>query len=527
MYTQCANCSTVFRVTAEVLRVAHGQVRCGVCNATFDALEALIDELPAGSETTGGGLSATGSVPGFEVEEREAEVMSVELSTPDTEASGIHAVGAIGNPQPLEAPALDDSIIVEILGEGAVESVEVGSDAVREAEKLHDTLASAIDDIPDSALEFDLPEDQWNNVFVQAQAASAPRSAARGVAEEEPEVEADQDGARTLHLTRDDVDGSALRLVEPEDDPLADPRARPALRAAALEGTGIRLEDLDDPDALDDVTLLHIPLPTDEALAEHQPLVVQAVADAAQQRATAAARPAAPPMAPLASLDGPAHMEPAPALSLDGSPIEPLPQASPDPIEAWMAPVAHRPWWQSALWTAASLVLVVALLAQAVHFWRDELSVHPTLGGPVKSLYSALGHAIDPPIDLLAFEVRQPDVRLTAQPGVLRVTANLLNRATSAQPYPLLQVTLEDRFGAPLGRRAFKPEEYLPGTAAKPRGQDAGGHLLAAGARADAVLDVADPGSEAEGFELDVCTLRNGQFTCALDLRRAPAAGTP
>lgn len=526
MYTQCANCSTVFRVTAEVLRVAHGQVRCGVCNATFDALEALIDELPAGSETTGGGLSATGSVPGFEVEEREAEVMSVELSTPDTEASGIHAVGAIGNPQPLEAPALDDSIIVEILGEGAVESVEVGSDAVREAEKLHDTLASAIDDIPDSALEFDLPEDQWNNVFVQAPAASPP-PAARAVADEEFEAEPDPDGAHTLHLTRDDVDGTALRLVEPDEDPLADPRARPALRAAALEGTGIRLEDLDDPDALDDVTLLHIPLPTEEAVAEHQPLVVQAVADAAQQRAAAAARPAAQPVAALASLEGPAPVAPAPALSLDGSPIEPAQQASPDPIEAWMAPVAHRPWWQSALWTAASLLLVVGLLAQAVHFWRDDLSVHPTLGGPVKSLYSALGHAIDPPIDLLAFEVRQPDVRLTAQPGVLRVTANLLNRAPGAQPYPLLQVTLEDRFGAPLGRRAFKPEEYLPGAAAKPRGQDAGGHLLAAGARADAVLDVADPGSEAEGFELDVCTQRNGQLTCALDLRRTAGASPP
>ena len=228
------------------------------------------------------------------------------------------------------------------------------------------------------------------------------------------------------------------------------------------------------------------------------------------------------------------HRAPAPqhspATSLDGSPVESVPEAAPDPIEAWMAPAQHRPWWQSALWTATSLVLVIALLAQAVHFWRDDLSVHPTLGGPVKSLYSALGHAIDPPIDLLAFEVRQPDVRLTAQPGVLRVTANLLNRATGAQPYPLLQVTLEDRFGAPLGRRAFRPSEYLAGnaaTAAKDGGSDAAGHLLAAGARADAVLDVADPGSEAEGFELDVCTQRNGQLTCALDLRRAPAATSP
>ena len=31
MYTQCPDCATVFRVTAETLRAAQGDVRCGVC----------------------------------------------------------------------------------------------------------------------------------------------------------------------------------------------------------------------------------------------------------------------------------------------------------------------------------------------------------------------------------------------------------------------------------------------------------------------------------------------------------------
>ena len=45
MYTQCPDCGTVFRVSAAVLRTARGQVRCGVCDATFDALEYLTEDV--------------------------------------------------------------------------------------------------------------------------------------------------------------------------------------------------------------------------------------------------------------------------------------------------------------------------------------------------------------------------------------------------------------------------------------------------------------------------------------------------
>ena len=48
MYTQCPECDTIFRVNAAVLRAAQGQVRCGVCDATFDAIRTLSDEIEAG-----------------------------------------------------------------------------------------------------------------------------------------------------------------------------------------------------------------------------------------------------------------------------------------------------------------------------------------------------------------------------------------------------------------------------------------------------------------------------------------------
>jgi predicted Zn finger-like uncharacterized protein len=41
MFTQCPHCSTVFRIYAEQLTQAHGQVRCGICEGSFNALESL------------------------------------------------------------------------------------------------------------------------------------------------------------------------------------------------------------------------------------------------------------------------------------------------------------------------------------------------------------------------------------------------------------------------------------------------------------------------------------------------------
>jgi len=47
MYSQCPDCQTRFRVTAEALRTARGTVRCGRCGSAFDALERLSDTIPA------------------------------------------------------------------------------------------------------------------------------------------------------------------------------------------------------------------------------------------------------------------------------------------------------------------------------------------------------------------------------------------------------------------------------------------------------------------------------------------------
>ncbi len=116
MYTQCPDCATVFRVTADALRAAHGDVRCGVCSTTFNALENLseqsfkvaatafeapdpsdsmtVEELPGGenielSEESdpAAGIDRTDEYPVIVLDERDEPVESIVLAAEPPETS--------------------------------------------------------------------------------------------------------------------------------------------------------------------------------------------------------------------------------------------------------------------------------------------------------------------------------------------------------------------------------------------------------------------------------------------------------
>jgi predicted Zn finger-like uncharacterized protein len=168
-------------------------------------------------------------------------------------------------------------------------------------------------------------------------------------------------------------------------------------------------------------------------------------------------------------------------------------------------------------WLGAAVVSALLLMAQVVHQNRERLAAHAhgPFGAGVRALYGALGTPLPAPANLSAYQLRQWGV--TGDPdanGTLKVRASILNTAAQLQPYPLLRVTLADRFGKGIGARDFEPSEYL----GKPTAL-----LLTPGERVDATLQILDPGKNAEGFEIDVC-LRGAdhRVTCANDV--APQA---
>jgi len=165
-------------------------------------------------------------------------------------------------------------------------------------------------------------------------------------------------------------------------------------------------------------------------------------------------------------------------------------------------------------WVAGIAILAFVLVLQVVHAGRNDMVRNETFGPALAGAYDFLGLSVLAPTDLSAYELRQwgaaSDPR---EANRLMLRASIVNRANYAQPLPLLRLTLQDRFGGTLGERDIGPADYLPGSGAS--------RLLAPGQRADALIRIVDPGSEAVGFELDICLPAQGGVRCANQIKTA------
>lgn len=172
---------------------------------------------------------------------------------------------------------------------------------------------------------------------------------------------------------------------------------------------------------------------------------------------------------------------------------EPLHPAGPPPVLAAADQPVGRRW----PWALACTVLGLLLAGQAVHANRSWLATQPLIGPTLQAGYTAIRLPIPPRHNIVQWQiVRTEIISHPSLPGVLQLSTQLANRARFAQPLPLLQVSLEDRWGDLVGRRRFTPPEYAPDNTAT---------LLAPGATLIATLDLVDPGSAAVGFTVDAC----------------------
>ena len=172
-------------------------------------------------------------------------------------------------------------------------------------------------------------------------------------------------------------------------------------------------------------------------------------------------------------------------------------------------------------WMIGCALLLLLLAILAVNHWRDALASTPALSTPMTRLYAGIGVPIDPHWDLAAYDIRQQGA--ASDPGdthLIRVRMSIANRATRAQPVPLLRLTLLDRYGKRIAARDLTPAEYWP----HDRPQSS---LLGTDERLDSEVAVRDPGADSSSFELDVCLKdAHGAVRCAGDASPT-AAGTP
>lgn len=416
MYTQCPKCATVFRVTAEVLRTAHGEVRCGVCAHRFNALLNLSEEPfqaaapPQDAPEPSDSMTVEELPGGEEIELSSANEIPALPEPPSSDAS----------PQSSEQPA---------------------------AEKR----AGA----PDASLEFHGGAQDLDRLFViedgivaefgAASAATQPpiaggTAAGKDAAHADDELERTDEYPILVLDERDEPEDSVAEEVVLESPPGAD-------TATGAEATS-------------SYTTPRILIPAE---------MRQRLAEEASARAATAA-----------------------ALGIGEE-----------------APGGAR--WP---WILAAAMLALVFVAQLVHGERQSLVQRPGIGPLLAQVYEFLGQPLTMPTDLAAYELRQWGAASDpTQQGRLLLRASIVNRAQFAQPFPLLRLALQDRFGATLGLRDIDPSDYLPGkTSSK---------LLGPGERADAEIRIVDPGQEAVGFEMDVCLPVDGDVRCAGQLTTA------
>ena len=416
MFTQCSKCETVYRLSAEVLRAAGGQVRCGRCGEVFNALARLAENAAA-----------------FKKGES-----SLDLETrADNILQSVDAVPPVDTPQ------------------------RPGSVAHRGPEIAHLKIDHPVDEelASEASLEFTLRPGDLDRVFIETSPSVIQLLAAEGAAAA-PAQTPSQVSAQTPSL----VPAQTPARGAPNSPPTK-PRT-PAPQPTAPE-----------------------PLSPDAALAFE---------------ATAAALAAV-------SGTGATPVPPGKNSGLEVSEKVRLEMLS-SFTHAELPPInAPRRRLPLGVWVAAAVLLGVLLMVQLIVGNRAWLAVHAPL----------LVGAAAPPPSLSAYQLRQWGV--TGDPaakGTLRVRASVMNSAPQLEPYPLLRLSLANRFGTRIGQREFEPADYL----GKPPLR-----MLAPGERVDATLDIVDPGKDAEGFEIDVC-LRgsNGKITCVGDAGAGqPTAGGP
>lgn len=171
-----------------------------------------------------------------------------------------------------------------------------------------------------------------------------------------------------------------------------------------------------------------------------------------------------------------------------------------------------RPRRTALKWKLLAAPLVILLLVQIVHHYRSDLARHPQVGAPLMNLYNSVHLPLTPDWNLHAYEIKQWGVLSDpVQPGMLKVRASITNRAAFAQPYPLLKLVLEDRWGDQVRAREFEPAEYLdPGSAAD--------RMLGPQQQVNATINIVDPGPDAEGFRFDVCLVGRAGPVCGAEV---------
>lgn len=487
--TQCPTCNTRFKITQAQLDARQGMVRCGRCQAVFDArlyLQADISPpaaqadappVPPQDEPVAAAPEAAPPLPA-EITPAEDEAARAEpaASVPDEPqadliqpaapggaATGISvepAVQAANVPQEERVPPAPLAIVEsEPPAEPVVAAPEVeapddlfssAQENLAEAEAARDELVKTLDAL--EPLDFTPPAAEF--AAPQEMPATAPEI-------QVPELPPD-DTAREQAAETALQEAPVPAMEAPQHDDLAEAEAALGTgEAAAPQEEAVHVVEAEQGG--------ETKAPPQEESGAFEPQV-----EAAEIEAMLAAQATG---ASFFEESTPAFEMPAPEVDTEAAAIEPrqrnrsttLAQSVAFDVSREEDQPAQKPakkaraWPKPWLWALGSLFLLVAFVGEAAYFFRVELAAtEPGLKPVLVSYCNLLRCSVPLPqkadlMDIESSELKADPVRLS----VIALYALLRNHASYAQAYPVLELTLTDAQEKPLARRTFHPSDYL------------------------------------------------------------------
>jgi predicted Zn finger-like uncharacterized protein len=452
MYTQCPKCETVFRITAAQLRVAEGEVRCGSCAISFNALTSLSDDLP---ELTNAIVDDAQSQPSV-------------LDEPHDSNEKEQAAEFTGGTLEFDAPEKSWSrFFISPESEVFDESAADGSTRNTYGE-VDESMPTDQDPAEEhSPLEFETSDhEEWNDFLSELAAPEADGNANH--------FDQRQDDDR--HKPEDD------KGADPEysDDPTAD---QPFIVLSSdSTGSEYAAEERKEPTA-----------PSDDVKRQQEPplVIVDALPDFNADYEVVDER----------ELSSEAAYELTP-----GSRASEYLDVRSDDFPAWIADDSEADDYgetreKKVPWRSLGLIALLgaALLGQLLHYNRDDLATHPDYGEIIRSFYAGIGSPLYPEWRLDAFEVRGTEaVAGRSAADALDILATIEVVSDEPVGLPLIRIALHDRWSNPVASRVFYPSEYMGGSTEIL-------NTLSGGTIIPIRISVIDPGTEAQNYVVDIC----------------------
>ena len=572
MYTQCPECQIAFRVTAKVLQQASGNVRCGSCGHAFNALQYLSEEMPDPATADTGDTADEPVDDLAETSRRLLETLD-ELAGPDDvriEDTGVEwrvlddaaAADVSLSPdelEPVQERRYDDNTplpdeldvdeddtppaapqrreedqptksgeFVERQGDLALSEPEDWADILLEVRDpdadsleveeelaaIHDELTALdealTDEVPQldeselATAQEDPPDDIEADLIEQIEAGAVAELSAL---EDEDEFDAQIDEA-----ARAFADGAAIDEYDGSED--ADVIDVPdGIEDDDIEDIVVEEDfDVDDVEDLDDVeddegeplaaaeekldfaaTLVGADNPEDlfdERSGEVETIIMEGdfIRSEVEKERVAAEHSA------RSQLDDPAKLLDTYALNrgkLRGG------RRSYDP--------------PSIVIIGAIVGLSLILVGQFVHNSRQSLATYGFFNATIAPVYRMLGSPITPDWDVRGWQFEATNGSVDEEETTLTIVSRIANRADQPLPYPLVHVSLTNRFEDIMGSRILEPGEYLAGAGDPSQPVEPGQNFTA-------VITVDDPSVDATGFKLNVCyRVQAGTVRCAIE----------